>query len=624
MTDEFLICSHCGEENLLGATRCLYCGMPLEQAFSIDGINKEHDALAEHLNPDDDQDLSEFMQDLRKENKSGSQPSPISLNVQPNESEKESHAAGVNEPGSSSDKTEDEGRIPDWLEKVRKRAKTESDASGDLVKKVSARDETLKENAQAEIGGEFDSWIAQIRENARRDAALPPEPGPDEESPEEEEGIPSWLRKLREIEHESQGETLDDLSSPERKEPLPDWLEQGVEAPDQDVQASSEDTLIKIDESTQPVHLGDLKQPVGDGKDQKDASKLEEKGTGKQPLETLGEAAGEAQISHLDLSAADQSAEEELEPIPADPYRYLQREQRERMELLKALVDGEGKSAYVQKSPRKVKTKTFRLILALILLVMTIFPFLSDDEAIFLQGSMQPASQAFHESVSELKAGSKILMVVDYQPSTSAEMETLAQPVLKHLVESSAEIYPMTTYPEGIWLAERLLQSDAIDDDSEVLVDSIQYLPGGRLGALNFAMKDFDPNASGVSKSYALAGINSLADFDRIIILVDSLQSGRNWLEQVGPHISGTPMLMISSTQEAAVLLPYYDSGQLGGLLSGYHDAGIYASMVGDGLESGNSWQAYQSGLLVMIILFLVGFVFRLESNPEHEAQKKN
>lgn len=610
MTEKPLICKHCGEENLPHATRCWSCGKPLDEAFSIDGLN-DNEQSELNFDLDKSEDLSSFIRDLHEENEHRNQiPKPLDLSKK---------IADDGKDDQSSDKDGKDGLEPDWLEKIRKRAQMEEDASGDLVKKVSARDQIAKFNDKENIDHEFDNWIEQIRQQARRDDILSNDFQQEEVEGEDEEGIPIWLKRLRETKSNAHDQTEEELKEPEKENGLPKWLKQKAEqensfAPEQDNSLSIEKQELVQLEDNSLINDEEIQERIETREELAANQGVNEDNSNHIQVNDF-----KVPINKVDLDNDISFPEVDSEQILPDPYRLIPIEQRHHMELLKGLVSGEGKSSFIQKTPSKPKTKIFRLITSLVLLVMVVIPFVRPDSQLSLSGTMEPFAQSLYDNLSTLQKESQILFVLDYQPAASAEMEILAGPVILQLLENDNNIFPMTTAPEGLWLANSLFS----DTEKTDKIFSVEFLPGGRLGMLNFSMQDFTHELSGIIKSYAMSGINRIDDFDGIVVLVDSLQAGRNWLEMVAPYLTDTKIFMISTEQESAMLLPYFDSGQLDGMLTGYYEAGLYASAIGSHISYSNFWKAYQSGLLVMAVLFLVGFIFRLEAGPEAQIKKE-
>ena len=612
MTDKPLICTHCGEENLPHATRCWSCGMPLEEAFSIDGLG-DKDQLGINIDRNVDDELPSLFRELHEENNHQVK-TPKSNNQSADHIEADHEGDNVRQ----DDGTQDEQKT-DWLEKIRKRAKTEDDASGDLIKKVSARDQITTDSDKENVEKEFDQWIDQIRQQARRDDILSTESPHEDVDSKDEEGIPLWLKKLREIKSDEQNQIEEKPKELEKESALPDWLKQKNEQETTLSQEQGNSLYEGVQGSIPPVEgsIADQEE-VRKGPEihqRHDDSNIE-KEENEEPCEKVD---SDDLKNQIDLEDSDIFPTEDLEPIVPDPYRLVPIEQRQHLDLLRGLINAEGKPSHVQKTPIKSKTKIFRLITALLLLIMTIIPFIGNNSQNSLSGTMHPFSQAFFDNLSTLQKDSHVLLVLDYQPTASAEIEMLSGPVIQQLLDVGSYIYPLTTFPEGLWLADNLFS----EIESNANINSVEFLPGGRLGTLNYSMQDFTNEFSGIIKSYALSGIEKMDDFDCIVILVDSLQGGRNWMEQVAPYLNDTKIFMISTEQESALLLPYYDSGQLDGILSGYYDASLFASAVNNRFEYISSWKAYQSGLLVMALLFFVGFIYKLEVSHDSQIKKE-
>ena len=616
MSDESLICPHCGEENLPGATRCLHCGLPLDQAFAIDGVEDANDPLAGSFSAEGEKDLPDILRDLHNENLNAGQDMAHSQ-ILPDSKQDEADANNLSqEPVDALETNETEGQIPDWLERVRRRAQTETDSSGDFIKKVSARDNVFSEGDQAQVEGELNDWLGQIRETARRDGR-PEAPVMGEKEDDDEGDMPVWLKRLREREADEQVEHIEeDNQGTEEEETLPAWLDEDQES------GEPEDKRITDTDLTQPIKLTDEKMDLDDQDPSKllqDTGEMQKIDTEPLLVEQLEDVSKQVHITTLREEALLKNLEEsdEISTPPTwglgEDSSNLFKDQISRMELLKALVAAEGKPVEAPKKPSKSKTGFIRFVLALLLIIPVSFLFLFADNSNVQKGSLPVGGQAMFESITKLAKDSKVLVVLDYHPGLSAEMAIVFGPVIRHLAQQQVEVFMITSVPEGVWISDQLILSHGlVGNDLNV---PAQYLPGGRLGLLNYAV--YGPNIQGLGfiKPFTQAGIQSISDFDSILVLVDSLDGGQIWLEQVGPYLNDTPILMISSTQEAVMLLPYLDSGQLDGLLSGLHEANLYEAATGAGSQSGAIWRAYQAGLLIMAALILVSFVLRLDAD---------
>ncbi|MCJ7695071.1 MAG: hypothetical protein MUO40_06535, partial [Anaerolineaceae bacterium] len=177
-----------------------------------------------------------------------------------------------------------------------------------------------------------------------------------------------------------------------------------------------------------------------------------------------------------------------------------------------------------------------------------------------------------------------------------------------------------SSHPEGVWLGERLVTAalaHQADENSQMPVKYLGYLPGGRIGLYNLAQSSQSPLFNGLINTEAITASMNLEEHDQIIILVDSLQAARNWIELVATSIPDIPVNVISSMQEAAILLPYFDSGQIKGLVAGLYESRLYQASISSTSQTGSVWLSYQVGLLFMIGLMLLGIVIRLESSGD-------
>ncbi len=611
--------------------------MQLGLASALNALKAEDDKVSGSLFPEAEKDLPDLLRDLHEENSSY---------VRAVESSSVSQSSVVDEGSGQKVEQPAESKagedIPEWLKKVRQRVGDEGDAYGDLVKKVSARDSSLEEDVDKELRGQFEDWIGRLRSDAQQEAAR------DGFEPLDEEGlqgeIPAWLRHLR----ESKGvlpnlpEGMDRWSTSDAGEKLPDWLGDTGEESQAATGKLKAEGMPNGTGITQQIRLrgsGELQeqQPLAE-QEHKTNLVTESEDLGAQAADLsleLDDITRQMQVSHASLGGAtgglsSQAVEEGFwEERTEHPMLRVARSQRSRAELLKALVAAEGKPAEKQAAQRRRKTWLFRLLLALLLLTAVIFPFLSISSQTPQTGTLPLEAQALMDSINALESGSPVLIVTDYQAGFSAEMEQVAGLLIRHLAQKQVQMVLLSTYPEGVWLAERLLDVSLTDDAfSQVREQAVNlgFLPGGRIGLLSYAINAQTSFAEGVWESSNLESVNHVNDFSMVLILADTLDSARSWLEQTGPSLIDTPMLMVSSTQEAAMMMPYLDSGQLAGMLSGLRNAGLYEAALGDTVMASTIWSAYQAGLLVMAALFLVGFVIGLETNArtnQEEERKK-
>ena len=225
--------------------------------------------------------------------------------------------------------------------------------------------------------------------------------------------------------------------------------------------------------------------------------------------------------------------------------------------------------------------------------------------------------------IGSLPSNAPVLVVFDYEPALSGELEAAAAPLMDHLLLQGPRLALISTSPTGPALAERFLH----DTSSSPLVArhdyqagqqyvDLGYLAGGPSGVQYFAISPstaapFTLDGQSAWQLPPLQGLQKLSDFDAIIVLTDNADSGRVWIEQTGSTIGNTPMLMVISAQAEPMILPYYNSGQIKGLVTGLAGGEAYGqTFVSPGTEAGLAqryWNAFSTGTLVAEILIVVG-----------------
>ena len=282
---------------------------------------------------------------------------------------------------------------------------------------------------------------------------------------------------------------------------------------------------------------------------------------------------------------------------------------------LEQLVAGEAQPRAL-KIARLPSNRLWRWLIAVILIFAAGLPFASSAQfapPTLLLSSDKGASSKIIEG---LPANLPVLVAFDYEPALSGELEAVAAPVMDQLLAKGTPLALMSTSPTGPALAEHFLQNTPLVNmykyQSGVQYINLGYLAGGPAGLLYLA--DAITAAMPVSldgksawDTGPLQGIQGLSNFAAVIILTDNADTGRNWIEQVGPGLSNTPMLMIISAQAEPMIRPYFDSGQIKGLVSGLSDAKIYEQPHNRTGLAYHYWNSFSVGMLVAELLIAAG-----------------
>lgn len=185
--------------------------------------------------------------------------------------------------------------------------------------------------------------------------------------------------------------------------------------------------------------------------------------------------------------------------------------------------------------------------------------------------------------IDALPPGAPVLLVWGYDPATAGELELLALPVAAHLAARETQNLVVSLLPNGMASARRLFAQLAAP---QTLQPALRLA----IGEQQFAQGEFLPgNAAlpllgqdlprGLNLPADEVGASSLLAPDTApvltILLAAQAEDVQHWLEQVSP-LDHVPVLAFTSAAADPVLRPYWTSGQLQGLVSGFDGAWSY------------------------------------------------
>jgi hypothetical protein len=158
-------------------------------------------------------------------------------------------------------------------------------------------------------------------------------------------------------------------------------------------------------------------------------------------------------------------------------------------------------------------------------------------------------------------------------------------------------------------------------------VVNLGYLPGGTTSLLEFARRPASAaplafDGSSVWNGPALQGIQNIQSFALVLVLTDSAETGRAWVEQVQPLLGATPLSMVASAQAGPMLLPYHEAGQIAGLVNGFLGGAMYEQRSGRVNLANVYWNSYQSGYLAGILMLILGGIISAVLNAARKPRR--
>jgi hypothetical protein len=248
-------------------------------------------------------------------------------------------------------------------------------------------------------------------------------------------------------------------------------------------------------------------------------------------------------------------------------------------------------------------------------------------------GSSQPAGAGLAEMTTRIDSmppESVVLIGIDYDLSLAGEINNIALPVLVHLMSKQVSMVFVPTRPTGSTMSKLLIETGKnwLPDYPNQKTFVFPFIPGGATGLLQLATDPRDAIPVSVDGknpwfSQELVNIRKVSDFSFVLVLTDSANSGRDWIEQVQPRLTDKPLYMITSRQAGPILEPYLESGQIQAMVIGISDGASYERVHLFTTNNQQMLKAYHGVLLFMAVLLACVFVLSIfPQNPKIRSRK--
>jgi hypothetical protein len=414
-----------------------------------------------------------------------------------------------------------EGELPDWLRTL---GTVEAAAGGE----PSGGEEPIGAAEPAHTApAEIPEWLSTLRPEEAAPPVQAPAESTHEEAPKEASQatesvvaeLPEWLTSLRErkppVVPPSAAEPVPGLTQAE----IPTWLE------------ALRPAEGKAAEPVLPEDLGEVEQ---EGVFAGVAHALP-------PAPLMGEIQGKPDRLQVEISAEDMTRAGVLQQLLAQ--------------------GASGPRAAPSLPVRTSARRGLQWLTAVLMLVAVSVPFLLQSGlSILPKVQTLPAPPLLQTAVSRVAAlpdGARVLVVFDYDASQAGEMNPLADAMLRHLLARHADITVTSLNPIGPALAQSAW--DAIEPGAREQGQwrNLGYIAGQSIGAQEALLKT--------------------GPVELVVELAASPDALRWWIEQRGLLGQATPLIAAVSTATEPLALPYAQSQQVAGLVSGVAGATVYA-----------------------------------------------
>lgn len=467
--------------------------------------------------------------------------------------------------------------IPDWLDDI-------APSTDDLP--VGLGDTNL-----AAPEGETSDWLSELASDV--------EGGVESQDEEAQRMAAASLPFLAGMDFDQDLESLDLLEEP-------DWL---AEVADEAVAEQREDEESEIARANLPEWLAAMR-PVDSIVTPKAA---EEEGS--MEVESAGPLAG----LH-DVLPAEQQLFEISRPEPHSIKLDVTESQQKHIVMLQQMLKQEEVAPAVGRDVfRAAPQRLFRWIIALTLIITAIFGLVSGTQISDLPIASAEIL-AVSNTIDSLPAQAPVLVAVDYEPGLSAEMDTLAEALLNHLMLRGVRLTLISTTPTGPLLGEMLLETlqSSHNYDRGAQFVNLGYISGGATGlqaladyplrlSLPYTFSGYEPWEPRLAP---LAGVEQINDYAAVLVLSDRQETARAWIEQIGPILQA-PLLLGTSAQIGPLVRPYFGEAPnlVAGYVSGIAGSGAYERLTGVPGRATATWNAFSLLVLAAAGVILIGSV---------------
>jgi hypothetical protein len=385
---------------------------------------------------------------------------------------------------------------------------------------------------------------------------------------------------------------------------MPDWLSRPEAETAEPISQQTGAPAAAADESLAPVDLPSWVQAM---RPVEAVITETTPGVSDQPAETAGPLAGLHGV--IPIAPVGSSRR----PKPVSLTLQASDEQQASAVLLEQILGSETSPRALITSPVVTSQQWLRWALTgLLLLVLSAGIFLP-SQTLPVSANLPNTVSGVSNAVLRVPAASKILVVIDYEPSLAGEMEAVGGPLLDQIVRlSQPNLSFVSTSLNGAALAKRLMVNTKINEIAPLYLN-LGYIPGGSAGVLGFI------EAPG--QIIPLSGVGSFSEYSALVVLTDRAESGRVWVEQLqnrkaeDPALSNQPLLMVASAQAGPLLQPYVSSRQITGMISGLADAARYEFVNNSRPGIARAyWDTFGIGLMTSVALIIVGSLWSLFS----------
>ena len=228
-----------------------------------------------------------------------------------------------------------------------------------------------------------------------------------------------------------------------------------------------------------------------------------------------------------------------------------------------------------------------------------------------------------YDSIEKLPVGSKVLLSVEYSPSTRPENHPMTISILRHLFKNNHKVFITCLWPDGQFMAQDAINQVAKQEFNKTYgVDYVflGFRPGNEAvvkGIVSNLRKLYtvDVYQKKIDEIPLMKGINNFKDFDFLFSSSAGFPGTIEWV-QYASDPTGIPMASGVTSIQVNEVMPYVQAGQMVGVLAGMPGAAEYEALINQKGSATSGMDAQSVAHLVIVLFIILGNVsFFIERN---------
>lgn len=314
--------------------------------------------------------------------------------------------------------------------------------------------------------------------------------------------------------------------------------------------------------------------------------------------------------------------------------------QKKHLKLLQEIISPPTTTSQSSKKKKSILELLESFIIPLFLILIIVTSLFTDHSAQRLPQIIPAETLRFYNLatsyLSRNQEPSQVLVVFEADASSYPELNLISKRFFENMYENNHGITIVSTNPHGALLATQILDNTKQKVPKykyNEKIHNLGYLPGNIVGIQSFLSQPKDTLTGlevgiNVWDSTDLSNINSISDFNMIVLMTDNSDKAKLWVEQINLSLPNSNFLIVATIKAAPLLQPYLEANQVDGMMSGILGGISYDLLsTAETSELSRFLAINQLSVVIFILFILAGgvvaiFSKSMSSSQSEESQK--